>query len=60
MKPSDLRPGMVLLEHGAGRKTTRVKVTDVGPCPFHRKGVGRTHVNTSNCYDNAVDVHILS
>lgn len=58
MKPRDLRPGHVILTFVRERKPLELKVTDVEPCPYHRRGVGRTHINGSNCYDNAADVTV--
>lgn len=62
MNPQDVRPGMILV-HKRSRLTGRAVKSEVVrsafPCPGSIRGVGKTHINDSLCYDNAAEIDVV-
>ena len=60
MSPRDLQPNVVIVnERKKGKITSYTLVKKVEICQLHCKGVGRTHVNGKECYDNAVTLEVV-
>lgn len=62
MKASDLRPGMKIVHSRNPITKKPIRVTEVKsawPCTAHIRGVGRTHINETDCYDNATELDVM-
>jgi hypothetical protein len=53
ISPSELAVGDIIVD---GKRST--KVFELAHCPSHTRGVGRTHVNKTLCYDNVVALQV--
>ena len=61
MSPRDVKPNMVIVNERkpSGKITSYTLVKKVEICQLHCKGVGRTHVNEKDCYDNAATLDVV-